>query len=56
MYPEALTITLEQARLSFAQWWADFQSDPSKFTTVPDLEGKDSSEIFFGYATRFGAA
>lgn len=53
---DQITVTREQARKAFAQWWADFQADPEKFGTDADLEGKDSADTFFEYSKQFEAA
>jgi hypothetical protein len=47
-----MNITLEEARKAFAQWWLDYIAAPESFSKDPDLEGKDSAELFFEYIQR----
>ena len=51
---EEITVSREQAKKVFAQWWKDYNEDPSGFGD-PDDDGTDSAETFFKYAHGFGA-
>jgi hypothetical protein len=53
--PNQLTITKDQTKAAFAQWWKDYEADPKSFDERPDLEGKDSADCFFEYVQKAGA-
>jgi hypothetical protein len=55
MEEDAITVTKEQARAAFAQWWADYEANPGNFKKGSDLEGADSAACFFDYAKQNGA-